>query len=161
MKFQNPKTKSKIAIINIVILIVFFTSFVFIYLNVPAFGRSDEFVLFISLLLLIYLAYLGCPFFRYDSEGETLIFQNEKSLPIAFLVRESLSDFPKRKLVKFVIKNKPLFKKVLEIYISSKRVSSGQSKVNFDISYLNSRQIRDIRISLNKVISENKKEIYQ
>jgi hypothetical protein len=161
MKFQNPKTKSKIAITNIVILIIFFTSFIFMYLNIPAFGRCDEFVLLISLLILVYLAYLGCPFFRYDSDGETLIFQNEKSLPISFLVKESLSDFPKRKLIKFVIKSKPLFKKVLEIYISSKRVSSGQSKVSFDISYLDSKQIRDIRISLNKVVNENKKDILE
>jgi hypothetical protein len=161
MKFQNKKTKSKIAITNIVILIIFFTSFIFMYLNIPAFGRCDEFVLLISLLILVYLAYLGCPFFRYDSDGETLIFQNEKSLPISFLVKESLSDFPKRKLIKFVIKSKPLFKKVLEIYISSKRVSSGQSKVSFDISYLDSKQIRDIRISLNKVVNENKKDILE
>ncbi|MCT6869250.1 hypothetical protein [Apibacter sp.] len=157
MKFQNPKTKNKVAIINIVILIIFITSFIFIYLNIPAFGKSDEFILLFSLIILLYLTYLGCPFFRYDSDGETLIFENEKSLPISFLVKESLSDFPKRKLIKFTIKNKPLFKKVLEIYISSRRVNTGLSKVNFDISYLNSKQIRDIRISLNKVINENKK----
>ena len=52
MKFQNPKTKNKVTIINIVILIIFITSFIFIYLNIPAFGKSDEFILLFSLIIL-------------------------------------------------------------------------------------------------------------
>jgi hypothetical protein len=155
MKLQNKPTKSKVTAINIIIFIILLMSLTLSYLDIAIFANHDELVFCISLFLLIYLAYLGCPFFKYDSEGETLIFQNQKALPMSFLIKETQSDFPKRKLKNFNIKKRPLFKKTLEIYISSKRVNIGLSKINFDISYLNSKQIRDLNISLNKVLKEN------
>ncbi|MDR2121718.1 MAG: hypothetical protein LBP34_01200 [Flavobacteriaceae bacterium] len=155
MKLQNKPTKSKVTVVNITTLIIFFTSLAFIYLDIPAFGYHDEMISVISLVILLYLTYLGCPFFMYDSEGETLIFQNQKALPFSFFVKEIQSDFPKRKLKNFNIKNRFFFKKILEIYISSKRVNSGLSKIDFDISYLSAKQIRDLRTSLKRVLHEN------
>ncbi len=155
MKLQNKQTKSKVTIINIMLFIIFFTSLVFSYLDIKLFRSKDEITCVISFIFLIYMSYLGCPLFLYDSEGETLIFQNKKAIPFAFLVHEQQSDFPKRKLNNFNIIKMPLFKKKLEIYISSKRVSSGLTKISLDISYLTSKQIKDLKISLNKVLKEN------
>ncbi|WP_128152478.1 hypothetical protein [Apibacter raozihei] len=117
--------------------------------------KNDEIICFVSFILLIYLSYLGCSFFRYDSGGETLILQNQKALPFSFLVKETQSDFPKRKLVNYKVVNKFLFKRKLEIYITSKRVSSGMTKISFDISYLSSKEVKNLKISLDKVMKEN------
>ncbi|MDR1876650.1 MAG: hypothetical protein LBQ84_03405 [Flavobacteriaceae bacterium] len=158
MKLKSEQTKNKVAVVNIIVLIIFFTSLIFSYLDIAASKNNDEIALVASMLILIYLSYLGSPGFRYDSEGETLIFRNDKALPISFLTKDLQSDFPKRKLKKFNVKYKPLFKKKLEIYIYSKRASSGLSKLDFDISYLTKRQVRDLKTSLKKVLKENSRD---
>ncbi|MGM5629610.1 hypothetical protein O2K51_01810 [Apibacter raozihei] len=155
MKLQTKQTKSKITIVNIILLIIFFTSFFFSYMDIQVMEKNDEIICFVSFILLIYLSYLGCSFFRYDSGGETLILQNQKALPFSFLVKETQSDFPKRKLVNYKVVNKFLFKRKLEIYITSKRVSSGMTKISFDISYLSSKEVKNLKISLDKVMKEN------
>ncbi len=159
MKLQNKQTKSKITVINILLLIIFFTSLIFSYLDISILRSNDEIVCIVSLIILLYISYLGCPYFLYDSNGETLILHNKKALPFAFLVHEKQSDFPKRKLIKYSIDNKPLFKRKLDVYISSKRVNSGLSKISFDISYLTSKQVKNLNISLNKIVKENESYI--
>ncbi|TWP23005.1 hypothetical protein ETU08_09535 [Apibacter muscae] len=156
MKIQNKETQNKLKIVNILTLIVCVSSIIFIYLDIRSLQYRDDLVFILSLLILLYLTYLGCPFFKYDGEGETLIFQNKRSLASSVFVKELQSDFPKRKLKKFNIKKSYFFKKTLEIYISSNRVSGGLSKLRFDISYLSSKQIRNLKISLDKVVKENK-----
>lgn len=156
MKLQNTYIKQKVAFINIMLLIVLLICLMLNYLNINILKKKDDIIAIISLLALLYMSYLGCPYFKYDSEGETLILKNEKSFFPTFLVREKQSDFPKRKLKKFAIKNKFLLKKRLEIYIFSTRVQTGQTKIYFDISYLTKKQIKDLNFSLNKVINDNK-----
>ncbi|PQL90853.1 hypothetical protein [Apibacter adventoris] len=155
MKLQNTYIKQKVAFINIMLLIVLLICLMLNYLNINILKKEDDIIVIISLLALLYMSYLGCPYFKYDSEGETLILKNEKSFFPTFLVREKQSDFPKRKLKKFAIKNKFLLKKRLEIYIFSTRVQTGQTKIYFDISYLTKKQIKDLNFSLNKVINDN------
>lgn len=156
MKLQNTYIKQRITFINIMLLIVLIASCMLYYMDINILKDESILLAVINLLGLLYMNYLGCPFFKYDSDGETLIFKNEKSLYPSLFVSEKQSDFPKIKLSKFVIKNRPLFKKKLEIYIFSRRIKKKQTKICFDISYLTSKQIKNLKISLNKVIKDNR-----
>ncbi|MDR3273121.1 MAG: hypothetical protein LBT29_06555 [Flavobacteriaceae bacterium] len=155
MKLQNRATRNKVAILNILLLIGLATSIVFFFLRIEI--RSyDIIVAAVCLVSLLCLNYLGAPFFKYDSNGETLIIQNEKALPFS-LTREHSADFPKEKLTKFSINYHFLFKRTLEIYIKSRRGSHGRSKLSFNISYLDRKDVANLKISLNKMLHENNK----
>ena len=156
MKLQNRTTKNKVTIFNILLLVGLATSISFFFLK-NEIKSYDVVTAVVCLIALLCLNYFGPPYFRYDSNGETLIIQNKKALPFS-LVKEHSVDFPKEKLVKFNIANGFLFKQTLELYIRSRRSNhAAHSKLKFNITYLSRRDIKNLNISLNKVLRENSK----
>ena len=121
-------------------------------IKLPVFGKMAS----ISLLLiggagLVIIFLRGRQIFEYDSDGEALNFKNHSIIP--FLGKEAKDEFPKYKLVSFEIVNALLFKR-LYIRITSKKHK--ESILKYDISYLTSSEIRDLKLSLQRTIKANK-----
>lgn len=112
-------------------------------------GESISFILAPVLLWILYFV-IGKPIFEYDSDGETLNFRNKHLIP--FLGKEKIDEFPKYKLISYDILNALFFKKLF-VTISSKKSKS--ITLRYDISYLKKSKIKDLKISLNKVIKNN------
>ncbi|WP_245688794.1 hypothetical protein [Riemerella columbipharyngis] len=92
----------------------------------------------------------GKQIFEYDSDGEAVMFIN-KSISIIFN-KETKDEFPKYKLHSFEFFNALFFKR---LFI---KVNSKTEKVillKYDISYLTKREIRDLKISLKKIVCNN------
>lgn len=113
----------------------------------------DKLFIGIPLLLYVWFYLRGRQIFEYDSDGEALNFFNKN---IVLLLGKDIKDeFPKYKLLSYDIVDAILFKR-LYIKLSSKKGSAITLK--YEISYLNSKEIRDLKFSLNKVIKANKEE---
>lgn len=118
------------------------------------FLNSGSYLLILIPLLLLCLLWLrGKQIFEYDSDGETLTFNNY-SIVTPFK-NQKKDEFPKYKLKNFEVVNFIFFKKVL-INIHSKK--SHQLILKYDISYLSNKEVKDLKLSLRKVIKANKEE---
>lgn len=154
MRLSN---KRKAGIYNFIsTAVVFFTIIsIVVYIIdiyvVSIFGWKALAFVALSLLMLIIFYLKGKQIFEYDSDGEALNFKNRNVL--SFLSKDVSDEFPKYKLLKYDVVNALIFKR-LYISISSKK--SHPVTLKYDISYLTNREIRDLKISLNKVIQENK-----
>lgn len=115
-----------------------FSSMEYVFLLVPS-----------ILLLLFYVR--GRQIFEYDSDGEALNFKNRGV--ISGFGKTTNDEFPKYKLLDYDIVNLFFIKKIY-VKISSKK--NHHMILKYDISYLNEKQIRDLKISLNKVLKANK-----
>lgn len=114
-------------------------------------GYEEYLLLIIPAILLIIFFLRGRQIFEYDSDGEALNFKNRGISPI---LGKSVSDeFPKYKLLKYEVVNAIIFKR-LYITISSKK--SHSITLKYDISYLTDKEIKDLKLSLNKVVKHNK-----
>ena len=121
-------------------------------IKLPVFGKMASISLLligVSGLVIIFLR--GRQIFEYDSDGEALNFKNHSIIP--FLGKEAKDEFPKYKLVSFEVVNALLFKR-LYIRITSKKHK--ESILKYDISYLTSSEIRDLKLSLQRTIKANK-----
>lgn len=114
-------------------------------------GEKSWVLLLVPIILLLFLYILGRPIFEYDSDGEALTFRNYHIVHI-FTKKNAKDEFPKYKLLEFNVVNALIFKK-LYIYVSSKK--SNVMILKYNISFLNSKQIKDLKFSLNKVIKAN------
>lgn len=119
-------------------------------------GWESSFFIIIPAILLAIFYIRGRQIFEYDSDGEALNFKNRNI--VLFLDKPLSDEFPKYKLLKYEVVDAIIFKR-LYITISSKKNHSIILK--YDISYLNSKQLNDLKISLSKVVranQENKRE---
>ena len=116
------------------------------------FGENSWLLLLVPVGLFILLYIMGRPVFEYDSDGEALNFRNNH---ILYLLnsKNAKDEFPKYKLKKYNIVNFIFFRR-LYIYISSKKNQTVILK--YDISFLRSKQVSDLKFSLNKVVKANK-----
>lgn len=120
-------------------------------IKLPVVGKRTSYGLIsigITMLLVLYLK--GRQIFEYDSDGETLNFKNRATIPL--LGDELRDEFPKYKLLGYEIVNGIFFKNIY-IKISSKKHK--ESILKYNISYLNKKEIRDLKISLNKTLKNN------
>ena len=121
-------------------------------IKLPVFGKmASVSLLFIGVSGLVIIFLRGRQIFEYDSDGEALNFKNHSIIP--FLGKEAKDEFPKYKLVSFEIVNALIFKR-LYIKITSKKHK--ESILKYDISYLTSSEIRDLKLSLQRTIKANK-----
>ena len=100
---------------------------------------------------------MGRPIFEYDSDGEALNFRNSHILYL-LAKKDARDEFPKYKIIKYNIISVLFFKR-LYVYILSKK--NQVIILKYEISYLNRKQIEDLKFSLNKVVkynSENRKQ---
>lgn len=126
------------------------TFFLFNYFQLKILTWTGYLLLGISAFLLLLFIKRGRQIFEYDSDGEALNFINESVIP--FANRPLKDEFPKYKLRKFQILD-GLFLKKLYITISSKK--SETITLKYDISYLTKKEVKDLKISLNRVIKRN------
>lgn len=111
----------------------------------------SPFAIVISIILLL----RGHPKFEYDSDGEVLNITTESPF-FKWLGGKKWRnhvEFPKRKLASFEMPGN-FFKRKLIIHIKSKE--GYLKKRVFTISYLKSKDVKDLRHSLNKVLHNNK-----
>lgn len=122
-------------------------------INLPVLRNMFSYGLIVLGLILHAVLFIrGRQIFEYDSDGEALNFKNYNI--ISFLGKEAKDEFPKYKLRSYEVVNAIIFKR-LYIYISSKK--NNKITLKYDISYLTSQEIRDLKTSLNKVVKENTK----
>ncbi|SDE05174.1 hypothetical protein SAMN05421544_102180 [Riemerella columbipharyngis] len=135
-----------INVISIMCLIVYILD-----ISLISFMGNWKFFLIIIPTLLYFIFYIkGKQIFEYDSDGEAVMFIN-KSISIIFN-KETKDEFPKYKLHSFEFFNALFFKR---LFI---KVNSKTEKVillKYDISYLTKREIRDLKISLKKIVCNN------
>ena len=109
--------------------------------------------LIIPILFAMVFYFRGRQIFEYDSDGEALNFKNRNV--VSFLDKALNDEFPKYKLLDYEIVNAIILKR-LYITISSKRNNSLILK--YDISYLKKKELNDLKISLSKVIKNNREK---
>ena len=113
----------------------------------------SEFLLIIIPILGILIFYLrGRQIFEYDSDGEAVNFKNRNIIP--FLTKEAKDEFPKYKLISYEVVNAILFKKLF-IKIKSKK-DHAAIILKYDISYLTIKEIKDLKVSLSKIVKANR-----
>lgn len=155
MRLSN---KRKIGIYQFIgtAVIVFVIASVFIYFAdryiLKSLGWKSLAMILLSLLSILIFYWRGKQIFEYDSDGETLILRNRSVL--SFLGEDVNDEFPKYKILSYDIVNALIFKR-LYIHIYSKKSQSLTLK--YHISYLTDKEIRDLKISLQKVIKNNAK----
>lgn len=113
-------------------------------------GWKSWILLLLAALVLVIMYVRGKQIFVYDSDGEALNFKNRNVYSV--FSRPASDEFPKYKLKSFEIIDVVIFRK-LYITIDSKKNNSATLK--YDISYLSSKEVSDLKQSLNKVIKTN------
>ena len=131
----------------LVLAIVVFLMDYFIY---DLFEWNAIVLLILPIILLIIFYVRGKQIFEYDSDGEALHVKN--SDVVTFLHKPLNDEFPKYKLLKYEVIDAFLFKRLF-LTISSKRNNSLILK--YDISYISRKEVKDLKISLNKIVKFN------
>lgn len=154
MRMNSSKAGKILMFVYILCILIFL--FDLIILNIEGSFRSLSGVSPIALAVLLFIVYRGLPQFLYDSDGEVLNFTAQEP-NLGFMGKSFVRhfEFPKRKLHNYKILRYPL-KRKLVVYISSKK--DNVKKQSMSISYLSSRQVRDLRRSLDKVLVTNRKK---
>lgn len=154
MRLSNRNRTTIYSFIYSLVGIIFILGVIAYILEINKFdvlGDKAWVLLLIPFLSFVLLYLLGKPIFEYDSDGEALNFRNSHILYV-FSNKDVKDEFPKYKLLRFNIVRALFFKK-LYIYISSKK--SNVVILKYDISYLNKKEIKDLKFSLNKVVKLN------
>lgn len=156
MRLSNRNKAGMYSFMNTVLLMIFLGGILLFILEkykFNYFGKEEYLILLVPVLVTLVFYLRGRQIFEYDSDGEALNFKNRHIIP--FIDKPSSDEFPKYKLVKFDILNARLFKR-LYVTISSKKNHSVILK--YDISYLTTKEQRDLKISLNKVLKANREK---
>ncbi|WP_313028644.1 hypothetical protein [Soonwooa sp.] len=137
--------------------------FVGIILGMVAFFVERYKIVFLgweSYLLIVIPVFIGILYwtrgkqiFEYDSDGETLTINNYSIVP--FFKDQKKDEFPKYKLQNFQVVNLIIIKRLL-ITIHSKK--NHHLHLKYDVSYLRNKEVKDLKISLRKVLKANKEE---
>ena len=114
-------------------------------------GNEKYLLLIIPMLLYLIFILRGRQIFEYDSDGEAINLKNRNI--ITFLGNNISDEFPKYKVVNFIIRNFIFYKK-LYLTISSKKKNF--ITLTYDISYLTKKELNDLKLSLHKVIKINR-----
>ncbi|MFL9833063.1 hypothetical protein [Chryseobacterium terrae] len=121
------------------------------------FFNEKSWLLIIIPVVLLVLVYLqGRQIFEYDSDGEAFHFKNRNI--ISFLNKPLNDEFPKYKLIKFEMVSILFFRR-LYVTISSK--NNGSTTLKYEVSYLTKKEVKDLKLSLNKVVNANKEKRHQ
>lgn len=145
---RMPVYRFILTVIN-VILVIGTILFLFDFLTLEQFPTKKLFLVLLPLSLLIIYYRMGRSEFHYDSNGEVLVIRNKG---IMHILKEKNDEFPKYKLISYKITGAMLFKRLL-LRISSKK--KGQIVLKYDISFLNHQEIKDLKISLRRILKQN------
>ncbi len=160
MRINNKRVTSIIETFYTFLFIGIFISILLIIIPIGFITKViSPYILLGLFILLIFLFYkLGHQHFEYNSDGEVLNIKTQDVLWNKYFSSSSLIvDFPKKKLVNYKIE-KTLFRKTLELYVTSKRTTNGITKLKFNITYLKKSEITDLKRSLSKIIKNNNEQ---
>ncbi|WP_374363827.1 hypothetical protein [Cloacibacterium sp.] len=147
---KAPYYNFLLTLINVIIVLGIF-AFILEKTRLAMFGGEEVLFLIIPFCLLLLFILRGRQIFEYDSDGEAVNFKNRHILP--FLGKEARDEFPKYKIISFEIVNALIFRK-LYVKIKSKKDHSAII-LKYDISYLSGREIKDLKMSLKKIVKAN------
>lgn len=148
---RAPYYNFVLTLLNVLIVIGVF-AYILEKTRLAMFGAEEIFFLIIPFALFLLFILRGRQIFEYDSDGEAINFKNRNIIP--FIGREARDEFPKYKLISYEVVNAILFKK-LYIKIKSKK-DHAAIILKYDISYLTNREIKDLKLSLNKIVKANR-----
>lgn len=160
MRINNKRIDIYIETIYTLLFIGLIFSIVLIFIPIPTVTRVVQpYILIIGFIALIYAFYKhGHQHVEYSSDGEVLNLKTQDSFWIKYFPRNRVMvDFPKNKLLSFNVKN-GLFKRKLELYVTSRRSQSGFTKLTFNITYLSKNEVADLNRSLQKIVKKNKEK---
>lgn len=124
------------------------------YINIPVFRKNIYLkLIYLGIVIYVILYLRGRQIFEYDSDGEAINFKNYSVFPI--MKKEIKDEFPKYKLISYDIVNAIIFKR-LYVKIYSKKKKS--ITLSYDISYLTSQEVRELRLSLRRTIKKNNEQ---
>lgn len=153
MRLSNRNKAPGYNFINTLLIMIVIGGIVSFFLEEYKFNilGSESYLLIIIPVIMLFIFHLtGRQIFEYDSDGEALNFKNRNIIP--FLDKPLSDEFPKYKLISYEIVNL-LFVKRLYVTISSK--NSGSTMLKYEISYLTTKEVNDLKFSLNKVVKAN------
>lgn len=156
MRLSNRNKASVYNFISTLLLMIFFGGialFIFEKFKFDFLGWESYLLIIVPLILLLIFYFSGRQIFEYDSDGEALNFKNRNV--IALLNKPASDEFPKYKLLKYEVVDFFFYKR-LYITISSKKGNAIVLK--YDISFLTSKEIKDLKFSLNKVVKANREK---
>ncbi len=154
MRISNDKKRFYYATQFNILILVFIASIMFYFVDSSQLNLVGNWIFLligISGLSIMFFILKGNQIFEYDSDGEALNFINKNV--IAFQKKIIKDEFPKYKLTNFNIINALLFKK---LYISIHSKKEKKIIIKYDISFIKNKDLKDLKLSLNKVISQNK-----
>lgn len=156
MNINNSKIKS-------IILTAYFLLFFATVISMLVFGLFrrwiDNTLIEYSMFLIIFgvlflILHKVSKYFEYDSEGNALVVINRGMIISEFFnYREKKAEFPKEKLLYYKLNNYIVYKS-LNLYIKSG--DNHQKRLKFNVSLVSNKKLKFLKMSLNKVIKQNK-----
>lgn len=108
------------------------------------------------LFFIVIFSLMGHQHVEYDSDGEVINIRTKDVFWSKYFPKKKITmDFPKNKLLSFRI-HQSVFKRTLELIVTSKRTSHGVTKLRFNITFLTKSETNDLKRSLNKIVKNNK-----
>lgn len=147
---KAPIYNFAITLIN-VLIVIGIAAFILEKTRLAMFGHESLLFIFIPFLLLVLFILRGRQIFEYDSDGEAVNFKNRNVIP--FLGKDARDEFPKYKVLSYEIVNAFIFKK---LYVKIKSKKEHIAVLKYDISYLNNKEIKDLKFSLSKIVRANR-----
>lgn len=156
MKIDNSKTRSIILTAYFILLFAGVISMLVFglfhrWINNTFLEYSVILVFFAVLFLILHKV---AKYFEYDSDGDALVVINRGMIISEFFnYREKKAEFPKTKLLYYKLNNYIIYKS-LNLYIKSGE--NRQKRLKFNVTLLNRKKLKFLRMSLNKVVKQNK-----
>ena len=157
MRINNKRIIPLIETYYTVLFVGLFITVLLIIIPVSAVNHIiSPYFLFVGFAALIFVFNkFGHQHFEYNSDGEVLNIKTQDPFWVRYFPNsKNMVDFPKQKLLRYKVKNM-IFKKTLELYVTSKRTSNGMAKLKFNLTYLKNSEIADLKRSLSKVVKHN------
>lgn len=154
MRLNNRNKAARYNFISTLLLIILLGGLALFYMDSAMYhilGSKDFLLIILPVLLLVIFYLRGRQIFEYDSDGEALNFKNRSVVPL--MGKDASDEFPKYKLSKYEIVDTILFKR---LYVTIMSKKSHPIILKYDISYLNHKEVNDLKLSLNKVVKSNR-----
>ena len=156
MRLTNKRKAPLYNFIHTFLIMLFFggiCAYLFEKISYKKLGLEENLFIIIPLSTLLIFYLRGRQIFEFDSDGEGLSIKNRHILPYFFA---PISDeFPKYKLINYSIINTFIIKR---LYLNIKSKKSSGLTLKYEISNLTKKEIADLKRSLSKVITNNKKD---
>ena len=158
MRINNSKLRNSIVAIYFVLV---FT----VIVNMIVFGLFQDWIEDVTLkwaivivvfLILFFAFHAIAKYFEYDSDGEILVVANKGMvLSEFFRHRERIVEIPKEKLLYYKLRSYVIYRS-LNLFIKSG--NNRQKRIKFNVSLMPKRKIKYLKMSLDKIVRDNKKK---